>query len=167
MIGGRTVTIVAAVAADGTIGDGGGMPWRIPAELAHFRKVTTGRPVVMGRKTWDSLPKGLPGRTCHVATTRPESLAGTGAVAAVSVEAALRFAATDGDPIVAGGASVYERMLVHPATDEMLISEVDLEPGGDVSFPTYDLAEWRLADVSPWHEGKGGRWRVLRRVRVR
>lgn len=136
---GRTVTLVAAIARNGVIGRDGTIPWHLPADLAHFRELTLGRPVVMGRRTWESLPdrfRPLPGRRNLVVTRRP-GWAAPGAERAGSLEEALRLAG-DEDVAVIGGAEVYAAALPH--ADVLELTEIDADIAGDVCFPRWDPA---------------------------
>jgi dihydrofolate reductase len=150
-----TVTLIAAVARNGVIGGDGGIPWRLPEEQALFKATTLGHTLVMGRATYDSIGRPLPGRTTIVLTRDPGWRA-EGVLTAASLADALALA--EGDVFVAGGAAVYEAAL--PLADEQLISEVDLEPAGDTFYPAYDPAEWPVASRDH-HDG----FDVVRRVR--
>jgi dihydrofolate reductase len=141
-----SVVIVAAMANNRVIGSAGGIPWRAPSDLARFKRLTVGRPVIMGRKTFESLPSQLGGREVIVVTrdmdyfadgaTRALSL--TDAVALASVYAA----ATGGDEIVvAGGAEIYRQTLAF--ADRIELTLVDAEPQGDTKFPDIDMTQWR------------------------
>ena len=133
-----TLSIVAAVARNGVIGREGGIPWHIPEDMARFRALTTGHPVVMGRKTWDSLPdrfRPLPGRRNVVVTRNPEWTA-DGAERAASLETALELLDGPETVFVIGGASLYDQAL--PLADDLELTEVDLEPEGDAFFPAWD-----------------------------
>ena len=142
-----TVILIAAVARNGVIGNAGTIPWRVPGEQAFFKATTLGHTLVMGRATYDSIGRPLPGRTTIVLTRDPDWQA-AGVTTAGSVEAALALA--EGDVYVAGGAAVYEAAL--PYADEQLLSEIDLEPEGDTYYPDFDRAEW--PEVSrEHHEG--------------
>jgi dihydrofolate reductase len=152
-----TVTLIAAVAKNGVIGAGGGIPWRLPEDFAHFKAATLGHTLVMGRATYESIGRPLPGRTTIVLTRDPDWQA-DGVTTEASIEAALALA--EGDVYVAGGAAVYEAAL--PYADEQLLSEIDLEPEGDTFYPAYDDAEW--PEVSRQHHDG---FDVVRRVRVR
>jgi dihydrofolate reductase len=132
-----TVTLIAAVARNGVIGADGGIPWHLPEDFAHFKATTLGHTLVMGRATYESIGRPLPGRTTIVVTRDPTWTA-DGVLVAHSVQEALALA--DGDVFVAGGASVYETAL--PYADAQLISEVDLEPEGDTFYPPVGTAEW-------------------------
>jgi dihydrofolate reductase len=134
------VSLVAAVARGGVIGRDNAIPWRIPEDLARFRSVTMGHPVVMGRKTWDSLPerfRPLPGRR-NVVVTRNDVWAADGAERAGSLDAALRLLSGEPHVFVVGGAELYAEGL--PLADELLITEIDADVEGDVFFPNWDRA---------------------------
>ncbi len=129
------VQLVAAVARGGVIGSEGAVPWRLPEDMAYFRAVTLGQPVVMGRRTWDSLPdrfRPLPGRR-NVVVTRNPSWGEEGAERAGSLEEALRLVEGAERVAVIGGGELYAAAL--PLADELLLTEVDLEVDGDTFFP--------------------------------
>jgi dihydrofolate reductase len=131
------VALVAAVARGGVIGRDGGLPWRLPEDMAHFREVTIGHPVVMGRKTWDSLPdhfRPLPGRR-NVVVTRSPSWSAEGAERAGSVEEALALVAGAERVSVIGGGEIFAAAL--PVADELVLTEIDLEIEGDTFFPAW------------------------------
>ena len=139
------VQLVAAVARNGVIGDGRDMPWRLPEDLAHFRRVTAGCPVVMGRRTWESLPprfRPLPGRRNIVLTRHPQWQA-EGAETAPDLAAALTLATSpapaSGRLCVIGGGEIYAAAL--PLADELLLTEIDRDFEGATRFP-----EWSAAD---------------------
>jgi dihydrofolate reductase len=139
--GGKPVVLVAAVAANGVIGDRGSIPWRIPGEQAHFKAVTLGHTLVMGRATYDSIGRPLPGRTT-VVLTRDTDWQADGVLVARSFQDALRLADDlPGDVMVAGGAQVYAEAL--PVADVQVLTSVHLTPDGDTRYPAYDLAEWQ------------------------
>jgi len=134
------VSLVAAVAHGSVIGQGGTIPWRIPEDMAHFRSLTMGHPVVMGRKTWDSLPdrfRPLPGRR-NVVVTRNPDWREEGAERATSLDDALEVVAGAEQVFVVGGAELYEAAL--PSADELVLTEIDLNVEGDVVFPRWDRA---------------------------
>jgi dihydrofolate reductase len=136
-----TVTIVVAVAANGVIGREGGLPWRLPGELARVKKLTMGHVLVMGRRTFDSIGRPLPGRTT-VVVTRQSDWRPEGVLVAGSVDAALEIAARhDPEVFVFGGAEVYAAAI--PRADRMVVTWVDQEPAGDTSFPEVDWDEWQ------------------------
>jgi dihydrofolate reductase len=132
------VIIVAAVARDGVIGRDGELPWRLPEDMSHFRAVTTGYPVVMGRRTWESLPerfRPLPGRR-NVVVTRNPGWSAAGAERAGSLEEALELLADEERVSVIGGGELFSVAL--PFTDELLLTEIDADIEGDTFFPEWD-----------------------------
>ena len=138
--GGRRVVLVAAVAANGVIGDRGTIPWRIPGEQKHFKAVTLGHTLVMGRATYDSIGRPLPGRVT-VVMTRDPAWTVDGVLVARSLAEALRTADDlPGDVMVAGGAQVYAEALA--LADEQVLTRVHLEPDGDTRYPAFDPADW-------------------------
>jgi dihydrofolate reductase len=137
------LTLIAAVARNGCIGKGGTLPWRLPADLQHLRRVTMGCPVVMGRKTWDSLPprfRPLPGRR-NIVVTRQAQWRADGAEAVPSLEAALGRVADAAKVFVIGGAELYRAAL--PRADELVLTEIAREFDGDAHFPDWDRAQFR------------------------
>jgi dihydrofolate reductase len=133
-----TLALVAAVALGGVIGRDGGLPWRLPEDLAHFREVTTGHPVVMGRRTWESLPdrfRPLPGRR-NVVVTRNAHWSAEGAERAGSLDEALGLVDGAERISVIGGGELFAAAL--PLADELLLTEIDLELAGDTYFPPWD-----------------------------
>jgi dihydrofolate reductase len=136
------VSLVAAVARGGVIGRDNAIPWRIPEDAKHFRALTMGHPVVMGRRTWDSVPdrfRPLPGRR-NVVVTRNRAWHAEGAERAGSLADALRL--LDGAPqvFVIGGAELYAEAL--SLADELLLTEIDAEVEGDTFFPSWDRADF-------------------------
>jgi dihydrofolate reductase len=141
------VVLVVAVAENGVIGQGGKLPWRLKSEMQHFRTVTWGKPVVVGRKTYQSFArKPLPGRT-NIVVTRDRTLGIVGAVVTTSVANALEVARGDAlrrgvDEItVVGGADIYVQTM--PEADRLVVTRVKLQPAGDTMFPPIDLKIWR------------------------
>lgn len=132
------VTLVLARAANGVIGADGKMPWHIPADLRRFKRLTTDRPMIMGRKTFDSLPALLEGRR-HIVLTRDENWADDGAEVAHSVADALRLANAP-HVMVIGGAEIYRLFLT--IADRIELTEIALEPDGDTRIDAPDPAEW-------------------------
>ena len=148
------LVLIVAVAENGVIGRDGEMPWHIPEDLKHFKRKTTGHPVIMGRVTYESILEGLgeplPERTSVVLTSRdletPENV-----VLARGLEDALEKAERVAEArhggvdrvFVAGGGTVYEQFL--PVADRLVVTEVEMEPNGDTRFPDWDDEEWREA----------------------
>jgi dihydrofolate reductase len=138
-----TVSLVAAVARGGVIGRNGGVPWRIPEDMAHFKALTTGHPVIMGRRTWESLPerfRPLPERR-NVVVTRNNEWTADGAERASSLEEALRLVAGEERVFVIGGGEIYAAGL--PFADELVLTEIQLDVEGDTFFPEFDRAEFK------------------------
>jgi dihydrofolate reductase len=142
-----TLTLVAAVADNGVIGADGGIPWRISADFAHFKALTLGHVLVMGRATYTSIGRPLPGRTTIVLTRDPDWSAEDVLVAA-DLAAALRTAADiDDEVFVVGGASVYAEALA--LADVQVLTEVHLSPVGDTRYPEFDGTQWTEARREP------------------
>ncbi|MDR2894226.1 MAG: dihydrofolate reductase [Alistipes sp.] len=137
--------IIVATAKDGVIGLGGKMPWHIAEDLQYFKRVTLGHTVVMGRKTFESLGRPLPGRT-NVVITRNESFAPAGVEVAHSLEEA---AHNHPDAFIIGGADIYRQAL--PLAGELYITHIDADYEGDTRFPEWNPAEW-IPVSSEWHE---------------
>jgi dihydrofolate reductase len=135
-----TVTLVAAVADNGVIGNDGDIPWRIPADFAHFKALTLGHVLVMGRATYESIGRPLPGRTT-VVLTRDPAWSADGVLVAGSLDEALDLAAgLDSEVFVAGGAGVYAQAL--DRADAQVLTEVHLSPEGDTCYPAFDRTQW-------------------------
>jgi dihydrofolate reductase len=138
------VVLVAAVAENGVIGDGPDIPWRIPGEQAWFKSFTTGHTLVMGRTTFDSIGRPLPGRTT-VVLTRDPAWSHDGVLVAHDIATALRVAAGEqGDVMVAGGAQVYAAAM--PYATQQVLTRVRLSPAGYVRYPAYDDGDWVETD---------------------
>jgi dihydrofolate reductase len=136
----QRLVLIAAVARNGVIGHQGGIPWHLPEDFAHFKATTLGHTLVMGRATYDSIGRPLPGRTTIVLTRDPAWHA-DGVLVAHDLNAALDLAGElPGDVYVAGGAHVYADAL--PLADEQILTEVHLEPDGDTFYPAYDPDDW-------------------------
>ena len=136
----KKIVMVAAVASNGVIGADGGIPWRIPEDFAHFKRVTLGHTLVMGRATYDSIGRPLPGRTTIV-LTRSSTWAADGVLVAASLDEALAMAAPlEGDVMIAGGSHVYAAAL--PLADEQILTEVHRAPAGDTFYPSFDRSDW-------------------------
>ncbi|MGF1549511.1 MAG: dihydrofolate reductase [Sphingomonadaceae bacterium] len=132
------ITLVVARADNGVIGRGGGLPWRIPDDMRHFKEVTMGTPMIMGRKTFESLPGPLPGRR-HVVLTRDRGWSAEGALVAHGVDEAVAFADA-GFVSVIGGAEIFKRF--EPMAQAVELTEVHAAPEGDTILPPFDSARW-------------------------
>jgi dihydrofolate reductase len=153
------VSLVVARARNGVIGRAGGLPWRLKSDMALFKQVTMGKPVIMGRKTWESLPKKpLPGRL-NLVLSRDGSFEPAGALAvehfAEALEIAREQAAEDGvgEVCVIGGVALFELAL--PKARRLYLTEVEAEVEGDAAFPPFDEAGWREVRREPHPAGEG------------
>ena len=153
------IALVVARARNGVIGRDGGLPWRLKSDMAFFKATTMGKPVVMGRKTWDSLPrKPLPGRL-NIVVTRQLGFQAEGAEVFSTVPAALdrarQQAKSDGVPevCVIGGAQIYDATL--GLADRLYVTEVAAEPDGDAFFPDPDPDVWREVSADHREPGEG------------
>ena len=139
--GRRRLTLVAAYAEGRVIGDHGRIPWHLPDDFAHFKATTMGGVLVMGRLTYDSIGRPLPGRTT-VVVTRDPSWSADGVLVAHAVHEALTLARRQGTEVfVAGGTQLYEQTL--PLATHQVLTEVHLSPEGDAHYPAFDRREWR------------------------
>ncbi len=140
------VALIAAVAENGVIGSGNRIPWRLPGDFAHFRRMTMGKPIIMGRKTFESIGRPLPGRT-NIVVTRQEGYQPDGVIVISSLEAALdhaqEIAKADraNEVMIGGGAEIYRQAM--PIADRMYLSVVGLKPEGDTFFPPIDFEQWK------------------------
>lgn len=161
---GTRVYLVAAVAANGVIGAGGQLPWRLPEDLRHFKELTLGHPVIMGRKTWDSLGKPLPGRE-NIVVTRAPGYDAPGAHVAASLDAALALCAGEPVVFVIGGSELYAAAL--PTADGMVLTEIGRDFAGDAYFPPFDRGEWRETQRQPQTGADGLRFDFVLYERAR
>lgn len=134
------VSVIAAVARNRVIGVDNRLPWHLPEDLAHFKAVTLGHPVLMGRKTFDSLGRPLPGRS-NVVITRNRDYRPDGAKTAASIDAALELCAGSDEVFFIGGAELYAQVI--PLADRLYLTEVDIDAEGDAWFPEYDGSAFR------------------------
>lgn len=152
------LAIVVAVAENGVIGRDGGLPWHLPEDLKHFRQVTTGHAILMGRRTWASIGRPLPQRRSIVVSGTP-GFAPAGAEVAASLDEALRLAReTDPEPRVIGGARLYAEAL--PRATRLFLTRVHRVADGDTRFPPLDLSEWREVER---RDGEGVTFLTLER----
>lgn len=136
------IYLVAAVASNGVIGVDGRLPWHLPEDLKHFKKLTLGHPIVMGRKTWESLGKALPGRE-NIVVSRQPGYEAPGAAVASSLGAALAMCAGEPVVFVIGGHRLFVDSLPH-ATG-IVLTEIQKDYEGDTYFPEFDREAWREA----------------------
>jgi len=141
-----TVTIVVAIGANGVIGKDGDMPWPRTGDQLQFKALTMGHPIVMGRSTFESIGKPLPGRTSIVLTRNPLWAADGVIVAHTLTDALAHGLGRDDQVFLIGGAQVYAAALADGLVDQMVVTHVHLSPEGDASFPEIDLADWDETD---------------------
>jgi len=139
-IPGPRVYLVAAVASNGIIGASGQLPWRLPEDLKHFKRLTMGHPVIMGRRTWESLNGPLPGRDNIVVTATPGYDA-PGAAVANSLEGALALCLGESVAFVIGGSRLFADSM--PIADGLVMTEIYRDFEGDTRFPDYDRSRWK------------------------
>lgn len=135
-----TLSLIAAMDENRVIGSDNRLPWRLPADLQHFKRLTMGKPMVMGRKTWESLPGLLPGRT-HIVITANPTYQAAGCLLVHSIEQALAAAGEVDEIMVVGGANLYRQLL--PRADRLYLTLVHTRVSGDAWFPDYQADEWR------------------------
>lgn len=139
------ISLIAAMDRNRTIGKDNRMPWRLPADMAYFKKLTTGHSVIMGRKTFESIGKPLPGRR-NIIITRDREFAVEGCIVCHSVEEALKF--DDGEEVfIIGGAEVYAEFMPHAGRLYITLLEEDF--AGDAFFPEINTAVWKLVSKTP------------------
>lgn len=135
------ITLIAALAANRVIGADNAMPWHLPEDFAFFRRYTEGKPVLMGRKTWESLPKKpLPGRR-NLVISRQSGFQAAGAEVFASLDEALAACAGAAETVIIGGAQIYAQAL--PLATDLRLTEIALNPEGDALFPEFQAADWQ------------------------
>jgi dihydrofolate reductase len=156
-----TVHLIYARARNGVIGKDGVMPWHLPEDLAHFKRITLNHPVIMGRRTWDSIParfRPLPGRA-NIVVTRQTDWHENGAQRASSLREALQKCEHEAQAWVIGGAQIYAQAL--PLADEVVVTEIDADFDGDAFAPTLG-PEWRETAREPQAAANGLRFAFVR-----
>lgn len=149
------IHLIAAIAKHGGIGYQNALLWHLPEDMAHFRQTTAGKPVIMGRKTWDSLPprfRPLPGRR-NIVLTRQAGFEAAGAACVQSLADALHLCAMEDDIYIIGGAQIYAEAL--PLADELNLTLVDLSPEADAFFPNIPTAIWQETARIDGHSSNG------------
>ena len=135
------VKLIVAKAENNAIGKGNDLIWRLPADLKFFKSITIGHTLIMGRKTFESIGRPLPGRTTII-ITRDKNYKQEGCIIAHSIENALELVENDDSPFIAGGATIYKQAFEMDIIDEMIITEVHEEFEADAFFPNIDLSKW-------------------------
>jgi len=134
------IYLVVAVASNGVIGRNGQLPWHLPEDLKHFKRLTLGHPIIMGRRTWESLKGPLPGRD-NIVVTRQAGYDAPGAAVANSLGSAVALCAGEPVAFVIGGTSLFAESL--PIAAGIVMTEIDRDYAGDTWFPQYDRSRWR------------------------
>ena len=143
------LSCIVAMAENWVIGRGGDLPWHLPADLKRFKQLTMGHHIIMGRKTYESIGRALPGRTSVVVTRNRNFVAAPGVAVSHSLEEALEQAASDDEAFVIGGEALYRLAL--PSADRLYVTAIHAEVDGDVYFPGDTLDDWHLTHEEP-HE---------------
>ena len=138
-------SLVVAKARNGVIGRDNRLPWRLPADLAYFKRVTMGHPVIMGRRTWESIGRPLPGRL-NIVVSRNRGYRADGATVVGSLDEAWRAAGDAEEACVIGGTSLFAEAL--PQADRIHLTEVEAEVAGDTWFPEFDRSQWTEREVA-------------------
>lgn len=144
-----SIAIIVALAKNHTIGVNNGLPWRCPEDLKHFKTLTMGHHMIMGRKTFDSIGRALPGRTT-VVVTRDAGLQIENCLIAHSLPDAILACKNDEQVFIVGGAQIYEQAL--PLADTLYVTEIQLDVEGDAHFPEIDLTIWQEAYREVHHQ---------------
>lgn len=144
------ISIIVATSANNVIGADGGLPWHLPEDLRRFREVTMGKPMIMGRATWDSIGRALPGRRSIVLTRQADFLA-EGARVVGSVDEALAAAGDVDEVMVIGGGEIYREFL--PRTDRIYLTRLEADIQGDTRFPELDMEQWLVAGAEEYPAG--------------
>jgi dihydrofolate reductase len=154
------ISLIVARGKNGVIGSDGKLPWRLKDDLAFFKSETIGKPVLMGRKTWDSIGRILPGRP-NLVVTRTASFRATKAWVFGSIESALQtglamaqlMPTAHGEVCVIGGGEIYRQTLAY--SDRLMVTDVDASPAGDALFPKLDKEEWKEVKSQTFEAGDG------------
>ena len=149
------ISLIAAVADNGVIGKANQLPWHLPADLRHFKRLTLGKPVLMGRRTYQSIGRPLPDRI-NIVLTHDSGFEAAGCVVVHSLEAGLRAAAGHAELMVMGGAALYAHLL--PRADRLYLTLVHATVDGDVRFPEFDMSEWRELERQDHAPDEGNRY---------
>ena len=155
MISSPHITLIAAMAHNRVIGINNTLPWDLPADMRHFREQTMGKPILMGRKTYDSIGRPLPGRQ-NIVVTRDSSATIDGCDVVNSIDEALNIADDAPEVMVMGGESFYRQML--PAANRLVLTMIDLDIEGDAWFPEWTESEWQEVDREDHPVDEKNRW---------
>jgi dihydrofolate reductase len=144
------VSLIVAMERNGVIGRAGGLPWHLSADLKRFKQLTMGHHIIMGRKTFDSIGRVLPGRT-SVVVTRQADFAAAGAIVTHSLPDAIAASSDDDEAFIIGGAEIYQQAL--PLVDRIYMTEVDTDVAGDARFPEFDRTQWTVVERTEHPQG--------------
>lgn len=134
------ISLIAAMGKNKVIGKNNSLPWKLPADMEHFKKLTEGKPVIMGRKTFESIGKPLPKRT-NIIITRDQKYKSEGCIVVHSTDEALKAAENNKEVMVIGGSQIYKEFL--PKANKMYLTLIDEDFDGDIYFPEYKIEEWK------------------------
>lgn len=156
------IAMIAAMANNRVIGKDNQMPWHLPEDLKHFKAMTLGKPVVMGRKTFESIGRPLPGRH-NIVISRQDDYPHEGISLASSFEEALVLAGDCEELVVIGGGQLYKTLL--PRADKLYLTEIDLDVEGDTHFPEWDDGSWQEIETTQHVSAKGLEYRFITLVK--
>lgn len=156
------IAMIAAMANNRVIGKDNQMPWHLPEDLRHFKAVTLGKPVVMGRKTFESIGRPLPGRH-NIVISRQKDIFIEGVSCATSFEKAVELAGECEELVVIGGGQLYQALL--PRADILYLTEISLEIEGDTHFPLWDDGSWQMQESESHTNDKGLQYRFITLVK--
>lgn len=159
----QKISIVVAMANNRAIGINNTLPWHLPEDLKHFKATTTGKPIIMGRKTWESLGRPLPNRR-NILISRNEDYHADGAEVFSSIQAALAACKDEAEACIIGGANLYEQAL--PFVTDLIITEIDLDVDADAFFPEFDSKEWLVKEQKAHVSEKGVHYRFVHYQRI-
>ena len=155
------ISLIVAMGRNRVIGRDNQLVWHQPADLRHFKETTIGKPVIMGRKTFESVGKSLPGRTTVVVTRRDDFVA-PGCLMAGSLEQALEMVSSEPEILIAGGGEIYRQAI--PVCDRMYITIIEHEFDGDTFFPEFDQGEWVIEEERRHEADEKNRYSMLFRT---
>lgn len=141
------ISLIVAASTNNVIGVDGELPWRLPEDLRHFKAVTMGKPIIMGRETWDSIGRPLPGRS-NIVLTRQAGFEADGCVVVGSIEEAIEAAGDAEEIMVIGGGEIYRQFL--PLAARIYLTRVQVETEGDTLFPELDMDDWEVVSVQEY-----------------
>ena len=148
----KRISLIVAASANDVIGVDGELPWRLPEDLKRFKEITMGKPMIMGRSTWESIGRALPGRT-SIVVTRQHGYEAPGAIVVGSIDAAVEAAGDVDEIMVIGGGEIYRQFLGQ--ADRIYLTRVHADVDGDTRFPALNMADWSVSAVESYPAGGG------------